>query len=631
MHSNDKSSPLHLSSVLNNLSLDNHSSQADAMNASYSLKLGNIPADISTREAHTIFALASNLVNVELIQEQVSDDTQRQQHQRAVVIATFNSLEVVVRYAQILVSKTDVFGPTDPIICHVEVVDNIANKMVPFQNMVDNATVGRSSSQFSNQGAALLGMNPMIGSHIHQQPQQPQQQQPGQNSPTIHANGAAAGSAIPMNSSRSKFSFSDPFSTSGSMAPQDQMHQGTSSSSGGTGSVSGAVPGPNQSHNDLSVNTTDVGKSFLLMDNDEINDNIWGPSAMPSSINGLSSTPQPSTPTVEWGNPGSNRKQSSAFFLPNSAVAGSGAPVPNMDVGGVMAMPKVSSSIQPYGGMLNQIGGGGGAGGPGQNAMQGMMDPNEMGYQQPPKQQQGSFSSNSPYKTRMNPNSRSMNEGSVPVTSVQPSHSASATNIATGSTSNLNKINSTSKLTSSTPVSKGNNGQPSSSISQADLSLLARVPPPANPADQNPPCNTLYVGNLPPDATEAELRQLFSNQQGFRRLSFRNKNNNGNGHGPMCFVEFDDVSFATRALAELYGSQLPRTTISNKGGIRLSFSKNPLGVRGPNSRRNINSGSGSGSMTGNQQSNVGNSSMLPLGGSAIVNSASVPYLSLIHI
>lgn len=116
------------------------------------------------------------------------------------------------------------------------------------------------------------------------------------------------------------------------------------------------------------------------------------------------------------------------------------------------------------------------------------------------------------------------------------------------------------------------------------------MPPPANPADQNPPCNTLYVGNLPPDATEHELRQLFSGQRGFRRLSFRNKNNNGNGHGPMCFVEFEDVAYATRALAELYGRQLPRanSSHSNKGGIRLSFSKNPLGVRGPNSRRGGN-------------------------------------------
>ncbi|GMG19536.1 unnamed protein product [Ambrosiozyma monospora] len=126
-----------------------------------------------------------------------------------------------------------------------------------------------------------------------------------------------------------------------------------------------------------------------------------------------------------------------------------------------------------------------------------------------------------------------------------------------------------------------------------ELSLLARVPPPANPADQNPPCNTLYVGNLPPDATETELRALFQPQKGFRRLSFRTKQNSGNGnnahHGPMCFVEFEDVAHATRALAELYGRTLPRAngnnSNNNKGGIRLSFSKNPLGVRGPGQNR----------------------------------------------
>ncbi|KAM3083881.1 cell cycle RNA binding protein whi3 [Clarireedia jacksonii] len=87
--------------------------------------------------------------------------------------------------------------------------------------------------------------------------------------------------------------------------------------------------------------------------------------------------------------------------------------------------------------------------------------------------------------------------------------------------------------------------------------------PPVNPADQNPPCNTLYVGNLPIDTSEDELKAMFSKQRGYKRLCFRTKQN-----GPMCFVEFEDVSFATKALHELV-----------KGGIRLSFSKNPLGVR----------------------------------------------------
>ena len=95
--------------------------------------------------------------------------------------------------------------------------------------------------------------------------------------------------------------------------------------------------------------------------------------------------------------------------------------------------------------------------------------------------------------------------------------------------------------------------------------------PPVNPADQNPPCNTLYVGNLPPDTSEDELKSLFSRQRGYKRMVFRCKSN-----GPICFVEFEDVSLATRALNELYGYQLSNSV---KGGIRLSFSKNPLGVR----------------------------------------------------
>ncbi|KAF2201171.1 RNA binding protein-like protein [Delitschia confertaspora ATCC 74209] len=95
--------------------------------------------------------------------------------------------------------------------------------------------------------------------------------------------------------------------------------------------------------------------------------------------------------------------------------------------------------------------------------------------------------------------------------------------------------------------------------------------PPVNPADQNPPCNTLYVGNLPIDTSEDELKAMFSKQRGYKRLCFRTKHN-----GPMCFVEFEDVSFATKALSDLYGQPLHNSV---KGGIRLSFSKNPLGVR----------------------------------------------------
>ena len=95
--------------------------------------------------------------------------------------------------------------------------------------------------------------------------------------------------------------------------------------------------------------------------------------------------------------------------------------------------------------------------------------------------------------------------------------------------------------------------------------------PPVNPADQHPPCNTLYVGNLPADTSEDELKAIFAKQRGYKRLCFRTKTN-----GPMCFVEFEDTSYATVALKELYGQLLHNSV---KGGIRLSYSKNPLGVR----------------------------------------------------
>ncbi|CAN8100139.1 unnamed protein product [Discula destructiva] len=110
-----------------------------------------------------------------------------------------------------------------------------------------------------------------------------------------------------------------------------------------------------------------------------------------------------------------------------------------------------------------------------------------------------------------------------------------------------------------------------------------RIPPASNPADQNPPCNTLYVGNLPMDAQEEELRRIFASIRGYKRMCYRTKPN-----GPMCFVEFEDTSTASRAMSELYGFPLSN---SKRGGMRLSFSKNPLGVRaqpgGPGSAGSI--------------------------------------------
>ncbi|WVO15152.1 hypothetical protein L204_102796 [Cryptococcus depauperatus] len=114
-----------------------------------------------------------------------------------------------------------------------------------------------------------------------------------------------------------------------------------------------------------------------------------------------------------------------------------------------------------------------------------------------------------------------------------------------------------------------------------------------NPADQNPPINTLYVGNLPavsppthpPNFLEESLRALFSRCPGFKRMSYRQKIN-----GPMCFVEFDEVGYAGMAIKDLYGHNLGGLV---KGGIRLSYSKNSLGQRGSYHPSQINTSSAS--------------------------------------
>ena len=92
-----------------------------------------------------------------------------------------------------------------------------------------------------------------------------------------------------------------------------------------------------------------------------------------------------------------------------------------------------------------------------------------------------------------------------------------------------------------------------------------------NSADQNPPCNTLYVGNLPSTTNEEELRSLFANCEGYKRMCFRNK-----PQGPMCFIEFEEVVYAAQAMHIRQGQVLSN---SIKGGIRLSYSKNPLFIK----------------------------------------------------
>ncbi|KAG0452111.1 hypothetical protein HPP92_025865, partial [Vanilla planifolia] len=68
----------------------------------------------------------------------------------------------------------------------------------------------------------------------------------------------------------------------------------------------------------------------------------------------------------------------------------------------------------------------------------------------------------------------------------------------------------------------------------------------------NPPCNTLFVGNLGENVIEEELRSLFSIQPGYKQMKILRHERN-----TVCFIEFDDVASATAARQNLNGAVLP--------------------------------------------------------------------------
>lgn len=93
----------------------------------------------------------------------------------------------------------------------------------------------------------------------------------------------------------------------------------------------------------------------------------------------------------------------------------------------------------------------------------------------------------------------------------------------------------------SSAASSSAGGHATSSSSGGAPNTIGNIAPRNALVDQNPPINTLYVGNLPTSPVgagypanylEDSLRELFSRRPGYRKLCFRQKSN-----GPMCFVE----------------------------------------------------------------------------------------------
>ncbi|XP_074661406.1 uncharacterized protein LOC141914044 [Tubulanus polymorphus] len=83
------------------------------------------------------------------------------------------------------------------------------------------------------------------------------------------------------------------------------------------------------------------------------------------------------------------------------------------------------------------------------------------------------------------------------------------------------------------------------------------------------PCSTLFVANIGPNCTEAELKEVFSRYPGFSRIRMHTK-----GGAPVAFVEFADIAYASEAMKALNGVVLPTC---ERGGIRIEYAKNKMG------------------------------------------------------
>lgn len=94
---------------------------------------------------------------------------------------------------------------------------------------------------------------------------------------------------------------------------------------------------------------------------------------------------------------------------------------------------------------------------------------------------------------------------------------------------------------------------------------------PVQNTKDNPPCNTLFIGNLGENINEEELRGLFSAQPGFKQMKVLRQERH-----TVCFIEFEDVNSASNVHHNLQGAVIPS---SGSVGMRIQYSKNPFGKR----------------------------------------------------
>ncbi|KAI3433541.1 hypothetical protein D9Q98_003351 [Chlorella vulgaris] len=114
------------------------------------------------------------------------------------------------------------------------------------------------------------------------------------------------------------------------------------------------------------------------------------------------------------------------------------------------------------------------------------------------------------------------------------------------------------------------NGMPAAAPAPAAVApMQPRGYAPISNTKDNPPCNTLFIGNLGDATNEAEMRSLFSHQPGFQQLKLVRGQK-----GLSCFIEFADIPTAMAVHDAQQGAIL---STSDRGGIRIQYSKNPFG------------------------------------------------------
>ncbi|KMT03749.1 hypothetical protein BVRB_8g188970 [Beta vulgaris subsp. vulgaris] len=94
---------------------------------------------------------------------------------------------------------------------------------------------------------------------------------------------------------------------------------------------------------------------------------------------------------------------------------------------------------------------------------------------------------------------------------------------------------------------------------------------PVQNTKDNPPCNTLFIGNLGETINEDELRGLFTIQPGFKQMKVLRQERH-----TVCFIEFEDLNSASLVHHNLQGAVIPS---SGSVGMRIQYSKNPFGKR----------------------------------------------------